>query len=515
MLGVSGMRGITGQSLTPEVALRYAAAFGAWLRDSDGAPKQVAIGRDGRAGGEAIYQAAIGGLLGVGCAVIELGVATTPTVAVAAREVHGGLIVTASHNPQQWNGLKCLVTDVRYIIDDEDMDRDGEIWLREARALFPYEAESVIDRFKQGPVYVGKGHWTNRSQKIEWHQKSDEAATRHVDRVREALPTFEGADGVVQPIIARVKGWRDKTTSKGSLRTVLDAVNSSGSNVGLPFLSCFGDTVAIHCTGSGLFPHTPEPTKENLSGPGGLCTIVPGAGADVGFAQDPDADRLAVVDGKGRYIGEEYTLVLSALAVLESSSQAGFLGLAGQPVLVTNLSTSRMIDDLAERFGARVERTPVGEAHVAQRMIELLAEGQNVILGGEGNGGVIWPRVSFVRDSIAAMGLTLALMAERSEPLSAIVDGLPSYAIIKRKQDIPSKDVARPAIEAVAKHFEGRGHVDLQDGVRVDLDDQKAWLSVRASNTEPIVRLIAEAPSEDAANALLDETQNLVRKLLN
>lgn len=504
MLGVSGMRGITGRSLTPEVALRYAAAFGTWLRDTDGAPKQIAIGRDGRAGGEAVYQAAIGGLLGAGCAVIELGVATTPTVAVAAREVHGGLIVTASHNPAEWNGLKCLVTDVRYHDDEEDEDLFGDTWLQEARALFPHEAEKVIARFHKGPVYAGTRNWTARSESIMWHQKNDEAATQHVDRVRQALPTFENKDGLALPIIARVKGWHHKASNAGSLRTVLDAVNSSGSTVGVPFLSRFGDTIKIHCTGSGLFPHTPEPTKENLSGKGGLCTVVPGVEADVGFAQDPDADRLAIVDETGRYIGEEYTLVLSALALLESEEDTS------DAILVTNLSTSRMIDDLAERFGARVERTPVGEAHVVGRMLEILADEKNVVLGGEGNGGVIWPEVSFVRDSIVAMGLTLALMARHGKPLSEIVDSLPSYAIVKRKQDIPSKDAAKPAIDAVAKAFEGRGRIDLQDGVRVDLDDQKAWLSLRASNTEPIVRLIAEAPDQAAANALLDEVQKLL-----
>ncbi|NRA59264.1 MAG: phosphoglucosamine mutase, partial [Phycisphaerales bacterium] len=264
------------------------------------------------------------------------------------------------------------------------------------------------------------------------------------------------------------------------------------------------EVITLNCSSSGVFPHTPEPTRENLSGSGGLCSVVPGVGADVGFAQDPDADRLAIIDEKGRYIGEEYTLVLSALALLELEDDPK------DAVLVANLSTSRMIDDLAERFGARVERTPVGEAHVAQRMIELLADGQNVVLGGEGNGGVIWPEISFVRDSVVAMGLTLALMSRHGKPLSAIVDGLPGYSIVKRKQDIPSKDAAKPAIDAVAEAFKDRGRVDLQDGVRIDLDDQKAWLSLRASNTEPIVRLIAEAPDEAAANALLDEVQALL-----
>jgi phosphomannomutase len=483
MLGVSGMRGITGQSLTPEVALRYAAAFGTFLNGQGQGP-HVIVGRDGRRGGEAIYEAAVAGLLGAGCSVTRLGVASTPTVGHAAmQECDGAVIITASHNPQQWNGLKFLIA---------GSAGDGESDFDFACAPPAELAQQIIEQYHQGPQW---------NEPVSFKPLGDEpeAAYHHwVDVASRIMPMLPEA---------AVERW-SKHGAIG-LRCVLDAVNSSGATVGVPFLDYLADVIPLNCSPSGVFPHTPEPTRENLSGDGGLCTVVPGLGAHVGFAQDPDADRLAIVDEKGRYIGEEYTLVLSALTLLEQEEDPA------SAVLVANLSTSRMIDDLAERFGARVERTPVGEAHVAQRMIELLAEGQNVILGGEGNGGVIWPRVSFVRDSIAAMGLTLALMAKRSEPLSAIVDGLPAYAIIKRKQDIPSKDVARPAIEAVAKHFEGRGHVDLQDGVRVDLDDQKAWLSVRASNTEPIVRLIAEAPSEDAANALLDETQSLVQKLLD
>lgn len=478
MLGVSGMRGIMGQSLTPEIALRYAAAFGTFL-NAQGPGTQVIIGRDGRRGGEAIYEAAVAGLLGAGCSVMRLGVASTPTIGHAAmQECDGAVIITASHNPQEWNGLKFLIAGTA---------GDGDHEFDFACAPPAELAQQIIEQYQEGPLW-------NEPAAFKPLADEPEAAYHHwIDVASRIMPMLPEA---------ALERWSEHGAI--GLRCVLDAVNSSGATVGVPFLDYLAEVIPLNCSPSGVFPHTPEPTRENLAGAGGLCTVVPGVAADVGFAQDPDADRLAIVDETGRYIGEEYTLVLAALALLEAEEDAK------GAILVTNLSTSRMIDDLAERFGARVERTPVGEAHVVGRMLELLADNENVVLGGEGNGGVIWPPVSFVRDSIVGMGLTLALLARHGTPLSTIVDGLPSYAIVKRKQDIPSKDAAKPAIDAVAKAFEGRGRVDLQDGVRVDLDDQKAWLSLRASNTEPIVRLIAEAPSEDAANALLDEVQRLL-----
>ncbi len=478
MLGVSGMRGITGRSLTPEVALRYAAAFGTFLCGQGRSP-HVIIGRDGRRGGEAIYEAAVAGLLGSGCSVTRLGVASTPTIGYAAMgEVDGAVIVTASHNPQEWNGLKLLIAGVA---------GNSETEFDFACAPPAELAQQIIERYHDGPSWA------------------EPAAFRPLEDEPDAsYDHWVNVAGHVLTMLPEEAQQRWGEHGAIGLRCVLDAVNSSGALVGVPFLDYLANVIPLNCSPSGVFPHTPEPTKENLSGKGGLCTVVPGVSADAGFAQDPDADRLAIVDETGRYIGEEYTFVLAALALLEAEEDTE------GAVLVTNLSTSRMIDDLAERFGARVERTPVGEAHVVGRMLELLADDKNVVLGGEGNGGVIWPAVSFVRDSIVGMGLTLALMARHDKPLSQIVDSLPSYAIVKRKQDIPSKDAAKPAIDAVANAFKDRGRVDLQDGVRVDLDDQRAWLSLRASNTEPIVRLIAEAPTEAAANALLDEVQKLL-----
>jgi phosphomannomutase len=300
-----------------------------------------------------------------------------------------------------------------------------------------------------------------------------------------------------------------------AFRVVADSVNASGATVLNKAASLFGLTLAqLAGTDSGVFPHVPEPTAENLSGEGGLCAAVPALRADVGLAQDPDADRLALVDEDGRYIGEEYTLVLAAMALLAGSLEEEDDD--RQPVIVVNLSTSRMIDDVAERLGARVERTPVGEANVVTRMVELMEEGERVVLGGEGNGGVIWPAMTLIRDSVGAMGLVLGLMALTGKTISALVGEVNSlapggagYAIVKRKVTIATKADAGPAVATVTRWAATQpgARADTQDGVRVDLPDWNgggaAWVHVRASNTEPIMRLIAEAGSEEGAVSLL------------
>ena len=507
ILGVSGLRGIVGQSLTPEVAVRYAAAFGDWLKERSGiVHPRVVIGRDGRIGGEAIYQAAISGLLSAGCRVFALGVATTPTVGCVLRADSigdGALIVTASHNPTEWNGLKCLVREWVHL---EDWEHESC-----ARAPFAAEAQRIIDRFQEGPAYVAN----SLSGELE-HQYN--AVELHNARLTVGM--------MCRIVGSAIPGDEDRSWTP--VRSVLDAVNCSGSTVAIPFLEKEGSVVALHATGSGIFPHTPEPTRENLSGSGGLCDAVPGLKADIGFAQDPDADRLAIVDEKGHYIGEEYTLALCAMSVLEAmgSPSARAEGLqeadSRQPVLVANLSTSRMIDDVAARYGARVERTPVGEANVVERMLALKAAGQRVALGGEGNGGVIWPEVVYVRDSLGSMALTLALMARTGKSVSQLVQdinalsaGGSGYAIVKRKVNIASKADAEPAVQAVtawAKTLDG-ARLDTQDGVRVDFDTGDwagSWVHVRASNTEPIMRLICESPTEATAASVLTATEHAI-----
>lgn len=481
IVGVSGLRGIVGKSLTPEVAVRYAGAFGSWLNERLGGAGRVLICRDGRDGGGVFLDAATSGLLGVGCEVLDCGVLMTPSAGVTAvmRHCDAAMIVTASHNPQEWNGLKCLLVE------------DGE-----ASAPGAATAAEIVSRFEANRV-----SWVTDSGDLGYRDTEDpDISTLHACDVYDAVGGPDWHEGGEIPRMA-----------------VLDSVNCSGSGGASKLMRLMGvGSVQLHGDDDGIFPHTPEPTAENLSGEGGLCDAVPGLKADVGFAQDPDADRLAIVDENGRYIGEEYTLALCAESVLSAECD-------GEPVLVANLSTSRMIDDVAAQHGGRVARTPVGEANVVEAMKKLKGEGANVVLGGEGNGGVIWPEVVYVRDSLGSMALVLSLMARTGKTVSELVAQIDSYSpggspggagycILKRKVDIASKADAQPAVDAVSAAYAGRkdATVDMQDGVRVDFPERGVWVHVRASNTEPIMRLIAEAPTEADAVAILAEVEGVI-----
>ncbi len=498
IVGVSGLRGIVGESLTPEVAVRYAGAFGGWLNERLGGAGKVLICRDGRDGGGVFLDAAAAGLRGVGCEVLDCGVLMTPAAGVTAvmRHCDAAMIVTASHNPQEWNGLKCLLVE------------DGE-----ASAPGASTASEIVARFENNEV-----SWMTEASELGYRDSDDpDIAVVHAGDVLEAVGGFYGWGG----------------RGKIPRLAVLDSVNCSGAHGASRLLQMMTvGFVQLHGEDTGIFPHTPEPTAENLSGAGGLCDAVPGLKADIGFAQDPDADRLAIVDENGRYIGEEYTLALCAESVL--SAMGGGDGehgrgarATGDAVLVANLSTSRMIDDVAAKHGGRVVRTPVGEANVVEVMKKLKSEGQNVVLGGEGNGGVIWPEVVYVRDSLGSMALVLSLMVRTGKTVSELVAQIDSYspggagyAIVKQKVNIASKADAQPAVEKIAKHYGGdggdphgrdaRATVDLQDGARVDFPEQGVWVHVRASNTEPIMRLIAEAPTDEMARAILTEVEGVI-----
>lgn len=485
MIGVSGLRGIVGKSLTPEVAARYAAAFGGWLReranrergDKWGPRPRVVLGSDGRAGYEAVRDAAAAGLREAGATVADIGIAMTPTVAVVAdhEDADGAVIITASHNPQEWNGIKFLVR-----------DEIGESFPC-ACAPSADVAAQIIARFRGAAA-------PDRAQKPGTVQPQSTRSVWHLE------PVLKGI-GDPGPVRAR------------RFRVVLDSVNGAGRFLGRELLAGKLGCELIHqgAEDSGLFPHPPEPLRENLAT---LSNAVRNLGAEIGFAQDPDADRLAIVDEHGRYIGEEYTLALAAEALLSARmTHPGYAHLAENRVVVTNLSTSRMLDDIAAKYGARVIRTPVGEANVVEAMKREAAAGRDVVLGGEGNGGVIWPEVTYVRDSLSAMALVLSLMARTGKTVSQLVEGIPAYAIEKRKVDLARKEDAAPAVAALAAAYKSHA-IDLQDGVRVDFTHGplagKAWLHVRASNTEPIMRLIAEAPSAARATGVLDEAARVI-----
>lgn len=503
MIGVSGLRGIVGESLTPEVATRYAAAFGSWLVEREGWNPQILLASDGRAGWQDIADAVCEGLLNSGCYVVECGVLMTPTVGLLLNMYRGdgAIVITASHNPQQWNGLKILVREHHATAsDDASMTPKQRIEHQRLieRAAQSYcapsqsDAASIISNFHAGVVLD-----CNEMETPEVTRLGVDAVDDHVQTVLSLIG--ESVDTDLE------EEWFERIEA---MNIVVDSVNASGSQFVAGLCDELGSKlVQLHGDGSGIFPHTPEPTEENLSGEGGLCDVVPGLKANVGFAQDPDGDRLAIVDETGKYIGEEYTFVLCAVSVLEAMKAKGELG--EDVVLCANLSTSRMIDDVAASYGATVVRTAVGEANVVEAMKRLKAEGKNVVLGGEGNGGVIWPKVTYVRDSLGSMALVLSLMARTGKTVSELVAGVPSYAIVKRKQPLAKKEDAQPTIEKLAEHYKAE-RVDRQDGVRIDFDEAKAWVHVRASNTEPILRLIGEAPTAEAAEKLLDEVQGLV-----
>lgn len=450
MLSISGMRGLVGQSLTPTVAARFGAAFGSWLwsnrrpGNDESQPPAVALGRDSRQSGPMIEAAVASGLAATGCRVIRVGILSTPGVAIAANHLKadGGMVITASHNPFPWNGIKPL-------------RHDGV-------APPPEQVNDIIRRFKEDDfLYVG-------TDKLVPFRDFPAGDKHHVDEVL-ALVDVD-------------------LIKSANLTATVDSVHGAGGDEAKHLLHALGVKLHhLYAEPTGDFPHTPEPTKENLVE---LSEQTAKLSADVGFAQDPDADRLAIVDENGSYIGEEYTLALCALHKLGQGDS-----------IAANLSTSRMIDDIAANVGATVVRTPVGEANVTQGMRD-----HNATLGGEGNGGIIDNRISQVRDSIIGMAYILELIATRKQKLSDIVKDIPAYAIVKDKADVDPA-VLETMPEKMQAAFATQ-RIDLQDGVRIDWENK--WVHVRPSNTEPIIRVIAEASDEAEAKALVQQVRDVL-----
>ena len=467
MLSVSGLRGTFGGSLTPSVVARFAAAYADFLHSRvKKGPPTVVVAADGRVGSRAVKDLAIGALNLAGCDTVDIGVAMTPTVGVTVDVLNAdaGLQVTASHNPQNWCGLKPMLRSPKAKVDTPD-----------ASAPDKATAKAIIDRYNAN--IGGSSTW----EKTGISAQGGNAGEGHAALVVDLLNDL----GSTKPI------------ATGKYKAVIDHVQGSAAGISSMFLQALKvKPVELFEGGTGVFPHTPEPTRENLTA---LCRGVKKHKAAVGFAQDPDADRLALVDERGTYIGEEYTLVLCAMALME-------LGLVKKgSTLCVNLSTSRMIEDAAAMHGCKVVRTAVGEANVVAGMKQ-----HSSPIGGEGNGGVIWPKVTYIRDSLGAMGLTLALLAWRGQTLSSIVKAIPSYAIVKRKVDLTPAIKPADVLERVAQKWKAN-NPDRADGVWIPFRAERAWLHVRASNTEPIIRLIAEAPTAALANGLLDEAAKLVK----
>jgi len=441
------MRGRVGSPLTPELVGATAAAFGAFMANGTRGP--VCLGRDSRVSGPMFARAVTAGLMSVGVDVIDLGIVPTPTLLLSVRHhgAVGAIGVTASHNPAEWNALKLVSEEGIFL------DADRSLAFREYLTTQdpPRAAWDALGTVSEDP----------------------EAWSRHLARILE-LPHIDAA-------AIRARG----------LKVAVDCVHGAGGPVVSELLGKLGcDFVGIGMEPDGLFPRDPEPTAANLSD---LGDLVRESGAVAGLAIDPDADRLSLVDETGRPLGEDLTLALAAAAVLERTPG---------PV-VTNLSTSQVVEDVAAAHGATVHRAPVGEVNVARRM-----QREGAVVGGEGNGGVILPALQHTRDAPLAVALILQHLADQGTTLSEAAGRWPGYTIVKEKVTFP-REALREGYAALEEDL-GAATKDESDGLRLAWPERKAWLHVRPSGTEPVVRLIAEAPDERRAGELVSRAAELL-----
>lgn len=449
MVSVSGVRGRVAEALTPEVVATFAAAFGAWASRSGN--HKVVVGRDSRVSGPMFTRIVHGALESVGCTVIDIGMAPTPTIQLAVEHHHaaGGLGITASHNPIEWNALKFIGPSGLFLSAAEGA---------EMRALL----DSGIPR----ATWDKLGHIT----------RDDEAVARHLEQLL-ALPWLD------------VAGIRSRR-----FRVALDCCHGAGAVIMPALLSELGcEVYGINMESDGRFHRPPEPVAENL---GELEALVRATQAHVGFATDPDVDRLALVLDDGKAPGEDYTLAFAVRTVLRHR----------RGPVVTNLSTSKVVSDVADEMGVPFHFAKVGEVNVALAMRDLGAT-----IGGEGNGGVILPELHLGRDAPLGAALMLQLMHEEGRPLSQIKAERPQYVIVKDKLDRP--DAPLDAVYEALRAAFADARADTQDGLRLDWSDR--WVHLRPSGTEPIVRVIAEAPTDADARALIAQARGPLDALVS
>jgi phosphomannomutase len=452
---ISGIRGIVGDGLDPSVLVRYASAYGSWVVEhapTVGRDPVVIVGRDARPTGPMCTQIVCGTLRGMGCDVIDVGLATTPTVemAVLQQKAAGGIILSASHNPEAWNALKLL------------NDR-GEF-------LTPAQGAAIID------AADAHGAAPVPFDRVGTYATDDDALEAHLAALL-ALDVID-ADAIAAQ----------------DFSVVVDGVNSVGG-IALPrLLEDLGvtDVTCIHCEPTGRFAHPAEPRPEHLTD---LTQAVAEHGADLGLAVDPDADRLALVDDRGRFLLEELTQVLAA----------DFLWKHRSGPFVTNLSSSRAIEDVADAHGEIVYRSAVGEINVVQKM-----QAVNAVLGGEGNGGVIVPDLHYGRDALVGTAFVLQHLAEEGAPLSELHDALPRYAMAKDKLPLPDVDVD-DLLAHMATHYDGES-LSAIDGLKINF--AQSWVHMRPSNTEPILRVYTEAPTADEAQSLADRFKDELQEAM-
>jgi len=445
MVSISGVRGVVGESLTPFEVVRFSSAFAEFCGGG-----QIMTGRDTRIHSEFISKIVSGTLLAMGCDVVDVGVCPTPTLQLAVEHsnARGGVMITASHNPAEWNGLK-FISDEGIFLTPEQHKKFVELAQKNS---FAYSRWNLIGKYEVDKSFLRK----------------------HIEMVL----NLDFID--VEKIRAK------------KFKVVVDCVNGAGSEIVPRLLESLGcEVIKLNCDGNGIFTHEPEPVPENLTE---LCDLVKRTGADLGIAVDPDADRLVLVTEKGEPFGEEYTIVQAVKIVLERKSLNG-------KNIVVNLSTTRAVDEIAKIYGAKVYRSPVGEINVVKKMKEVGA-----IIGGEGSGGVILPDVHYGRDSLVGIVLILQNLADFGGKISDFKKMLPEFEIFKTKVNI--SDMNPDEIIEKAKHLFTDAEINTDDGVRIDTDD--GWIHLRKSNTEPILRIIAEAKTMEKARGL---AMDLITKL--
>jgi len=454
---ISGIRGTiggqTGDNLTPLDAVKFASAYGAFIinRNKGKGNIKVVIGRDARISGKMISSLVANTLVGLGINVVDLGLSTTPTVEVAVpiEKADGGIILTASHNPKQWNALKLLNEKGEFLNGAE-----GEEILKIADAEdFSFAEVDDLGSYKKNKKYVKK-------------------------HIKEVL---------------KLDLVDVKAIKKAKFKVVVDAVNSTGGIFIPALLKKLGvECVELYCTPNGEFPHNPEPLKENL---GDISKLVVKEKADVGIVVDPDVDRLALVSEDGSMFGEEYTLVACADYVL---------GRLGGGNTVSNLSSSRALRDVTEKHGGTYTPSAVGEVNVVQMMKDT-----NTVIGGEGNGGIIYPASHYGRDSLVGVALFLSHLAHKKISCKALRDSYPSYFMSKNKIQLTPQINVDQLLEKMATIYKNED-VNTIDGVKIDFADE--WIHLRKSNTEPIIRIYTESTSQEKADSLAIRFINEIKK---
>lgn len=454
---ISGIRGTIGgkvdENLTPIDAVKFAAAYGSWLKGQVGKEHvKVVIGRDARISGEMIQNLVQYTLIGLGIDVVNIGLSTTPTVEVAVplEKADGGIILTASHNPKEWNALKLLNDKGEFV-----SDQDGKAILKIAQENdFSFATVDHLGKFNYDDRYIDL----------------------HIEKVL-ALP-------LVTP----------EAIQKKKFRVVVDAVNSTGG-IAIPrLLEQLGvEVVKLYCEPNGHFPHNPEPLKEHL---GDICKKVVEEKADFGIVVDPDVDRLAFITNQGEMFGEEYTLVACADYVLSKAKGN----------VVSNLSSSRALRDIAQKYGVTYSAAAVGEVNVVTEMKRVEA-----IIGGEGNGGIIYPELHYGRDALVGVALFLSLLAERGGSVQQLRESYPAYFMSKNKIQLTEQINPDQILKAMEQKYAHEQTTTI-DGLKIDFAD--SWVHLRKSNTEPIIRIYTEAKSQKEADALAQRFIEEMRALI-